>query len=105
MQRVSDAEKLRPPVVTSEQETNSFVDMIEDLSMSDSVAETKMPTKAEGVKSKGEKHKGTSGQKLLLGAVVCNEVTLLVLMLTRLASSRNTSLINIYLLLPNHFQD
>lgn len=90
MQRVSAVEKKRPPVVTPEQETNSFVNMIEDLTMSDSVAETKMPTKAEGAKSKGEKHKGTSGQRLLLGVLVWNEVMLLVLMLTRLAVYRRS---------------
>lgn len=95
VQRVSVAEKQRPPVVRPEQETNSFVNMIEDLTMSDSVAETEMPTKAEGAKSKGEKHKGMSGQKLVLGALVWTEVTLLVLMLTRLAICWNKSLINI----------
>lgn len=105
VQRVSAAEKQRPPVVTPEQETNSFVNMIEDLTMSDSVAETKMPTKAESAKSKGEKHKGTSGQKPLLGALVWNEVMLFVLLLTRLAIYRNKSLIKIYLLSPNHFQN
>lgn len=65
VQRVPVANKQLPPAVSPEQETNSFVTMIEDLTMSDSAAETKMPTRAEGVKSKGEKHKGTSGQKLL----------------------------------------
>ncbi|XP_075868643.1 inversin isoform X2 [Nelusetta ayraudi] len=57
VQQVPVAEKRRPPVVKPEHETNSLVNMIEDLTMSDSVAETKMPTKAERTKSKGEKHK------------------------------------------------
>lgn len=77
MQQVPVAEKRRPPVVKPEHETNSLVNMIEDLTMSDSVAETKMPTKAERTKSKGEKHKGTSGRKLLSGALMRNEVMLI----------------------------
>lgn len=79
MQRVSVAEKRRPPVVKPEQETISLVNMTEDLTMSDSVAETKMPTKAESTKSKGEKHKGTRGQNLLLGALMRRQVVLIAL--------------------------
>lgn len=89
MQQVSVAEKRGPPVVRPEQETNSLVNMIEDLTMSDSVAETKMPTKAERAKSKGEKHKGASGQKLLSEAFMCNKVRLI-----GFAFQRNKSLKN-----------
>lgn len=65
MQRVPVADKQPPPVATPEQETNSIVTLMEDLTMSDSVAESKMPTRAEGAESREEKHKGTRGQKLL----------------------------------------
>lgn len=76
MQQVS-AEKRKPPVVRAEQETLSLVNMIEDLTMSDSVAQSKMPSKAERAKSKGENHKGTKRQKLLSAALMCHEVLLL----------------------------
>ncbi|KAM9353119.1 inversin [Symphorus nematophorus] len=53
---VATAEKRRVPLVRTEQEKVSIVNMIEDLSMNDSVVETKK-SKAERTKSKEERHK------------------------------------------------
>ncbi|KAG8010085.1 Inversin [Nibea albiflora] len=51
------AEKRRVPLVRTEPEKTSLVNIIEDLSMNDSVVETKKSSKAERAKSKEEKHK------------------------------------------------
>ncbi len=53
------AEKRRVPLVRTEQEKLSLVNMIEDLSMNDSVVDTRKSSKAERTKSKVERHKGT----------------------------------------------
>lgn len=60
MQQVS-AEKRRVSLVRTEQETISLVNIIEDLTMNDSVVETKA-SKAERTKSKVERYKGTNVQ-------------------------------------------
>lgn len=52
-------------MVRAEQETISLVNIIEDLTMNDSVVETKKSSKAERTKSKVERHKGTIVQKFL----------------------------------------
>lgn len=54
------AEKRRVPLVRAEQETISLVNIIEDLTMNDSVLETKKSSKAERPKSKVERQKGTN---------------------------------------------
>ncbi|XP_070691442.1 inversin [Pempheris klunzingeri] len=54
---VATAEKRRVPLVRPEQEKLSLVNIIEDLSINDSVVETKKSSKAERTKSKEEKHK------------------------------------------------
>lgn len=61
MQQVS-AEKRRVSLVRAEQETISLVNIIEDLTMNDSAAETKKASKAERTKSKVERYKGTNVQ-------------------------------------------
>ncbi|XP_040901157.1 inversin isoform X2 [Toxotes jaculatrix] len=53
----STAEKWRVSLVRAEQEKLSLVNIMEDLSMNDSVVETKKSSKAEGTKSKEERHK------------------------------------------------
>lgn len=63
-QQVS-VEKWRVPLVRAEQDTISLVNIIEDLTMNDSVVETKKSSKAERTKSKVERHKGTIVQKFL----------------------------------------
>lgn len=65
VQQVSVAadEKRRVPLVRTEQEKLSLVNILEDLSMNDSVVETKKSSKAERTKSKEERHKGTNVQK------------------------------------------
>ena len=60
---VATAEKRRVPLVRTEQEKLSLVNIIEDLSMNDSVVETKKSSKAERAKSKEERLKGTNVQK------------------------------------------
>lgn len=59
VQQVSVAadEKRRVPLVRTEQEKLSLVNILEDLSMNDSVVETKKSSKAERTKSKEERHK------------------------------------------------
>ncbi|XP_044064574.1 inversin isoform X2 [Siniperca chuatsi] len=54
---VATAEKRRVPLVRTEQEKLSLVNIIKDLSMNDSVVETKKSSKAERTKSKEERHK------------------------------------------------
>lgn len=54
------AETRRVPLVRAEQETVSLVNIIEDLTMNDSVLETKKSSKAECPKSKVERQKGTN---------------------------------------------
>ncbi|XP_070768341.1 inversin [Enoplosus armatus] len=54
---VAPAEKWRVPLVRTEQEKLSLANIIEDLSMNDSVVETKKSSKAERTKSKEERHK------------------------------------------------
>nr|XP_020462790.1 inversin isoform X2 [Monopterus albus] len=54
---VSAAEKLKVSLVKVEQEKLSLVKIIEDLSLNDSVVETKKSSKAEHTKSKEERHK------------------------------------------------
>lgn len=49
-------------MVRAEQETISLVNIIEDLTMNDSAAETKKASKAERTKSKVERYKGTNVQ-------------------------------------------
>lgn len=71
VQQVS-TDKRRGPAVRPEQETISLVNIIEDLTMNDSVAEAKVSSKAERTKSKVERHKGTNRQKLLLDVVMCD---------------------------------
>lgn len=61
VQQVS-AEKRRVSLVRAEQETISLVNIIEDLTMNDSAAETKKASKAERTKSKVERYKGTNVQ-------------------------------------------
>ncbi|XP_068592214.1 inversin [Cebidichthys violaceus] len=66
VQQVSTAEKRRVPVVRTEQEMLSLVNIIEDLSMNDSVVETKKSSKAEHAKSKEERlkaHKSRSSRR------------------------------------------
>ncbi|XP_044214200.1 inversin isoform X1 [Thunnus albacares] len=60
VQRVSvaTAEKRKVSVARAEQEKLSLVNIIEDLSMNDSVVETKKSSKPERTKSKEERHKG-----------------------------------------------
>lgn len=67
VQQVS-TDKRRGPAVRPEQETISLVNIIEDLTMNDSVAEAKVSSKAERTKNKVERHKG----KLLLDVVMCD---------------------------------
>lgn len=59
------AEKRRVSLVKAEQEKLSLVSIIEDLSMNDSLMETKKSSKAERSKSKEERHKGTEVEKCL----------------------------------------
>ncbi|XP_070822569.1 inversin isoform X1 [Chaetodon trifascialis] len=54
---VASAEKRRVPLVRTEQEKLCLVNIIEDLTMNDSVVETKKSSKAERAKSKEERHK------------------------------------------------
>lgn len=61
---VATTEKRRVPLVRTEQEMLSLVNIIEDLSMNDSVVETKKSSKAERTKSKEERHKGTDVQEV-----------------------------------------
>lgn len=63
-QQVS-AEKWRVPLVRAEQETSSLVNIIEVLTMKDSVVEAKKSSKAERTKSKVERQKGTTVKKFL----------------------------------------
>lgn len=58
-------EKWRVPLVRAEQETSSLVNIIEDLTMNDSVVKAKKSSKAERTKSKVERHKGTILKKFL----------------------------------------
>ncbi len=60
---VTTAEKRRVPLVRTEQEKISLVNIMEDLAINDSVEETKKSTKAERIKSKEERHKGINVQK------------------------------------------
>jgi len=60
---LATAEKRRVPVVRTEQEKLSLGNIIEDLSLNDSVGETKKSSKAERAKSKEERLKGTHVQK------------------------------------------
>ncbi|XP_031155010.1 inversin isoform X1 [Sander lucioperca] len=63
---VATAEKRRVPLVRTEQEKLSLVNIIEDLSMNDSVVETKKSSKAERAKSKEERlkaHKSRSSRR------------------------------------------
>ncbi|KAL6109182.1 invs [Pungitius sinensis] len=63
---VASAEKRRVPVVRAEQEKLSLVNIIEDLSMNDSVVESKKSSKAERAKSKEERlkaHKSRSSRR------------------------------------------
>lgn len=62
MQQVSvaPAEKRRVPLVRTEQEKLSLVNIVEDLSMNESVMETKKSSRAERTKSKEERLKGTN---------------------------------------------
>ncbi|XP_054477413.1 inversin isoform X2 [Anoplopoma fimbria] len=63
---VATAEKRRVPVVRTEQEKLSLVNIIEDLSMNDSVVETKKSSKDERTKSKEERlkaHKSRSSRR------------------------------------------
>lgn len=62
---VATAEKRRVPLVRTEQEKLSLANIIEDLSVNDSVVETMKSSKAERTKSKEERHKGTKVQKFL----------------------------------------
>ncbi|XP_039972970.1 inversin isoform X2 [Xiphias gladius] len=54
---VSTSEKWKVSLVRAEQEKLSLVNIIEDLSMNDSVVETKKSSKAERTRSKEERHK------------------------------------------------
>ncbi|XP_049903241.1 inversin isoform X1 [Epinephelus moara] len=68
VQRVSvvAAEKRRAPLVRAEQEKLSLVNIIEDLTMNDSVVETKKSSRAERTKSKEERlkaHKSRSSRR------------------------------------------
>ncbi|KAI3360486.1 hypothetical protein L3Q82_002370 [Scortum barcoo] len=54
---MASAEKRRVSLLRTEQEKLSLINMIEDLSMNDSVVETKKSSKAERTKSKEERHK------------------------------------------------
>nr|XP_046255816.1 inversin isoform X2 [Scatophagus argus] len=54
---VATTEKRRVSLVRMEQEKTSLVNIMEDLSMNDSVEETKKSSKAEHTKSKEERHK------------------------------------------------
>ncbi|XP_062278125.1 inversin isoform X2 [Scomber scombrus] len=58
VQRVATVEKRKVSVVRAEQEKLSLVNIIENLSMNDSVVETKKTSKPERTKSKEERHKG-----------------------------------------------
>ncbi|XP_034409004.1 inversin isoform X2 [Cyclopterus lumpus] len=63
---LATAEKRRVPVVRTEQEKLSLGNIIEDLSLNDSVGETKKSSKAERAKSKEERlkaHKSRSSRK------------------------------------------
>ncbi|KAM7420732.1 hypothetical protein PAMA_015115 [Pampus argenteus] len=55
---VASAEKRKMSVARAEQEKLSLVNIIEDLSMNDSVVEIKKASKSERTKSKEERHKG-----------------------------------------------
>uniref|UniRef100_A0A3B4UFA4 Inversin n=1 Tax=Seriola dumerili TaxID=41447 RepID=A0A3B4UFA4_SERDU len=59
---VSAAEKRKVSLMRAEQEKISLVSTMEDLSMNDSVVETKKSSKAERAKSKEERHKGTNAE-------------------------------------------
>lgn len=58
-------DKRRVAVVRAEQEKISLVNMIEGLSLNESVVETKKPSKAERTKCKEDRHKGTNAQNFL----------------------------------------
>ncbi|XP_068425458.1 inversin [Clinocottus analis] len=63
---VATVEKRRVPVVRTEQEKLSLVNIMEDLSLNDSVVETKKSSKAERAKSKEERlkaHKSRSSRR------------------------------------------
>lgn len=61
----ASAEKWRAPLVRAEQETSSLVNIVEVLTMKDSVVEAKKSSKAERTKSKVERQKGTIVKKFL----------------------------------------
>lgn len=62
---VSTAEKWKVSLVKAEQEKLALVNIMEDLSMNDSVVETKKSAKADSTKNKEERHTGTSMWKSL----------------------------------------
>uniref|UniRef100_A0A4W6CIY8 Inversin n=1 Tax=Lates calcarifer TaxID=8187 RepID=A0A4W6CIY8_LATCA len=62
---VSAAEKRKVSLARAEQEKLPLVNIMEDLSMNDSVVETKKSSKPERTKSKEERHKGTNMQRSL----------------------------------------
>lgn len=66
VQRVSvaTAEKRKVSVARAEQEKLSLVNIIEDLSMNDSMVETKKSSKPERMKSKEDRHKGTKQMEI-----------------------------------------
>ena len=67
---VATAEKRRVALGRAEQEKLSLVNNIEDLTMNDSVVETKKLSKAERKKTKEEKQKGIWMLKVMLQLVI-----------------------------------